>query len=83
MSAGAVIKIMKSLAYVTTAVLVVRCTILLPMRCRSNIYIRGFKTKANSNMVTGQPCLTEHCMGKGPATLSLICTEERALSYIA
>ena len=65
MSSGAVTKIMTSSTDATTAVFVVLCPTLMLIRFCSNKYSNGFKTKANSSMQIGQPCLTERRMGKG------------------
>ena len=64
MFSGAVTKLVTSSAYATAAVFVVRCLVLMPIMLWSNRYSNGFKTKANSSMLNGQPCLTEHRMGK-------------------
>jgi hypothetical protein len=83
MSFGAVTKIVTSSAYATTAAFWVLCQILIPVKLRSNRHNNGFKIKAKSSMLIGQPCLTEHRTGKDPKRWPLICTEEKAWSYIA
>jgi hypothetical protein len=82
-SFGTVTKILASSVYVTTAVVWVLCPILIPVTFRSNRYSNGFKIKAKSSEVIGQPYLTEHRTGKGPAGWPLICTNKKAWSFIA
>jgi hypothetical protein len=82
MSCGGVTKIVIS-AYAKTAVLWVLWPILIPVKLRSNRHSNGFEIKAQSNNLIGQPCLTEHRTGRGPARWPLICTEDNAWSYIA
>jgi hypothetical protein len=80
MSSGAVTNRVKSSAYATTAVFVVR-PILIPVSLWSSRCSNGFKTKAKSNMLKGHPCRTEHCMGIGPVVCPLIWIEVKAWSY--
>jgi hypothetical protein len=72
-----------SSVYATTAVFWVICPILIPIKLLYNRHSNGLKIKAKSKKLIGQPCLTKHRMGKGPARWPLICTEDNACSYIA
>lgn len=72
-SAGVVIKLVIFSAYDATVVFVVQCSVLISVSVAPTD-ISAFITKVNSRVLIEQPCLTEHFMGKGPATLPLICT---------
>jgi len=70
-----------SSAYATTAVRVT-LAILIPVSVRSKRHSKGFRHKANNNILNGQPCRTPHCMGKGDVVCPLMWSEEYACSYV-
>ena len=52
--------------------------ILIAVSVCSKSHRRGFRHKANSNILNGQPCRTPHCMGIGHVVCPLMCIEEYA-----
>ena len=68
-------------AYATTAVRVT-LQILIPFSVWSRDQSKGFRLKANSSILNGQPCRTPHCMGIGPVVCPLMWIEEYTWSYM-
>ena len=78
---GSVTSRVMSSAYATTVVRV-PLPILIHVSVRSKSHSRGFRHKANSNILNGQPCRTPHCIGIGHVVCPLMWIEEYAWSYM-
>ena len=71
MSFGSVTNRVMSSAYASTAVRV-PLPILIPVSVRSKSHSKRFRHKANNNILSGQPCRTPRCMGKGEVVCPLM-----------
>ena len=81
MSFGSVTSRVMSSAYATTAV-GVPLPILIHVSVLSKTHSRGFRHKANSNILNRQPFRTPHCMGIGHVVCPFTWIEEYAWSYV-